>query len=42
GTDAGAAQAVYSILVNKNVITVRDGKITYNETPLKNLMLAQG
>jgi hypothetical protein len=40
--DAGAAQAVYSILVNKNVITVREGKITYNETPLKNLMLAQG
>lgn len=36
-----AAQAVYSILVNKNVITVRDGKITYNAEPLKNLVNAQ-
>ena len=36
-----AAQAVYSILVNKNVITVRDGKITYNTEPLKNIVNAQ-
>lgn len=36
-----AAQAVYSILVNKNVITVRDGKITYNAETLKNLVNTQ-
>lgn len=38
--DIEAMQAVYKILVNQNIITVREGKVTYNEAPLKKLHTA--
>ena len=32
-----AMHAVYKVLINQNVITVREEKVTYNEAPLKKL-----